>query len=182
MSRFIAVFIALCLVSGASLAAGDSTKQAESFIHYYTALCLDNVDDLAALREQLAPMPTLPPEKASRFLNGKEGDAWPIPDDHGRFVLALPDGNRFCAVFARRADTEWSESAFIDLVSETPVSLQSTQVLDETRQTGANGEVHHIAWEWSAYGHPRKLHFMLTTASLPSASTQALGSLAIVER
>ena len=105
MYRFFTAVLVIGLTSNDCFAA-EGEDQANSFANIYASLCLKNLSNLEALREKLKPLPKLPPEKAAMFLAGRPGDAWPVPDKHGTFVLALPSGINFCAVHVHRASTE----------------------------------------------------------------------------
>ncbi len=173
--------LALLLASiSAAARADEGGDQAASFAKLYTTLCMKHLTDLEALRVNLRPMPKLPPEKAALFLSGHAGDAWPVPDKHGLFVLALPASKNFCAVHARRADTAAAEKAFIAIVASAPPPLVARKTADQHAGSGANGITHTIAYEWSVPNAKRKMLFTLTTASSPTAQLQVLGSAAIV--
>ena len=180
MLKLAIVTIMLCFVSGISVAATTGEAQASSFIRLYSSLCLKHVNNLEALREKLKPMQQLPPEKAELFLAGRTGDVWPVPDKSGTFVLALLKGKSFCAVYARRADTEAVEQKFSAIVATAPSPLVAKQVENGHAQTAANGQTHTIAYEWSVPNAHRKMLFTLTTAPSTSAQIQVLGSAAII--
>ena len=182
MPKFAIAIIVLCFVSGTSIAAETGDDQASSFIRLYSSLCLKHVNNLEALRDKLKPMSKLPPEKAEHFLAGRPGDVWPVPDKSGTFVLALLKGKDFCAVYARRADTEAVEQKFSAILATAPSPLVAKQVEDQRAQTSANGQTHTVAYEWSAPDGHRKMLFTLTTASSAEAQIQVLGSAAIVSR
>lgn len=179
MPRFIAALFVLGLASNACFA-DERENQANSFAKIYASLCLKHLSDLEALREKLRPMPKLPPEQAAHFLSGNPGDAWPVPDKHGTFVLALPAGNSFCAVYAQRADTEVAKQQFSRLVATAPAPLVSKQVRNEQAQTEANGQTQTVAYEWSVSNAPIKMLFTLTTASSEAARLQVMGSAAMI--
>lgn len=179
MPRLIPTLLILVLTSPACFA-DEGENQASSFANIYASLCLKNLSNLEALREKLKPMPKLPPEKAALFLAGNPGDAWPVPDKHGMFVLALPNGKNLCAVHARRANTEAAKKLFTGLVANAPSPLTAKQVMNEQAQTTANGQTQTVAYEWSAPNAPRKMLFTITTASSGTAQLQVLGSAAIV--
>jgi hypothetical protein len=162
--------------------ASEGTDQANAFASLYTSLCLKNLQNLEELRQKLKPVPSLPQEKATLFLNGKQGDAWPIPDKRGTFVIALPKDKNFCALFARRADTETALRLFTALVSNPPAPLTSKKTLDIQNQTIENGTTQTISYEWSAPGATRKLMFTITIAPSESAQLQVLGSAAIISQ
>lgn len=179
--RMIAIVL-IGLASNTAFAASEGEYQASAFANIYASLCLKHLNDLDALRDILKPVPKLPPEKAAHFLSGKPGDAWPVPDKHGTFVLALPTGKNMCLVYARRADTEAAKKQFLHLVAHAPAPLVAKPVSNAQNQTAANGTTHTIAYEWAVPKASRKLLFTLTTASSESAQLQVLGSAAIVSQ
>ena len=79
MRKHIITLLLIGLSSNAATAASEGENQASSFANIYASLCLKNLNNLDALREKLKPMPKLPKEKASHFLAGYAGDAWPVP-------------------------------------------------------------------------------------------------------
>jgi hypothetical protein len=179
MPKFIAVILMLSLASN-SCFADEAEDQANSFASIYASLCLKNLTNFGVLREKLKSVPALPPEKAERFLAGNLGDAWPVPDKHGMFVLALLRDKPVCLVHGRRANTEVARKLFTDLVTNVPSPLTAKQVLNEQAQTTVNGETQTVSYEWSVPNAPKKLLFTLTTAALETAEIQVLGSAAIV--
>ena len=184
MHRYIfPVFLTGLFTADAALAS-EGRKQAESFSNIYASTCLQHLSDLDELRDKLQAAPQLPPEKAAHFLAGREGQAWPVPDRHGTFVLTLQDGKNFCAVHARRADTEAVRELFVNLVANSVTDARSElevkQVADEQRQTDSNGPVDTIAYEWSTPGASRKMLFMLSTAPSETAQLQVYGSASII--
>jgi len=150
----------------------------------YLSFCLKRFDDYAALRGEMIErgLPRLAAEQAAPFLQGQEGDAWPVPyaGQFGQFVLTLPAGDNLCAVMARRADPESTERWFVTLAETAPAPLKARQVLDETRQSPLNGEVRTRAWRWAAPAAPQQLQLTLTTAQNPDAAIQAMVSLALI--
>ena len=181
MPRLIATILMLGLASNVCFAS-EGEDQANSFANIYASLCLKNLTNLEALREKLKPMPKLPPEKAAMFLAGNPGDAWPVPDKHGTFVLALPSGKNLCAVHVRRANTEAAKNLFTSLVANAPSPLIAKQVKNEQAQTAVNGQTQTISYEWSVPNAARKMLFTLTTASSDAAQLQVLGSAAIISQ
>jgi len=182
MHKHIITLVLISLASNTSMAATEGENQANSFANIYASLCLKHLHNLDTLREKLKTMPKLPPEKASHFLAGNVGDAWPVPDKYGKFVLALPSGKNFCAVHVHRADTEATRKQFTDLVANAPSPLVAKKVRNEQVQTTANGLTQTISYEWSAPNTPRKMLFTLTTAPSDKAQLQVLGSAAIISR
>lgn len=160
--------------------ASEGDDQANAFASLYTSLCLKNLQNLEGLREKLKPIPTLPPEKADNFLAGMQGDAWPVPDKHGTYVLALFKDKNFCALHARRANTEMALNLFTALVSNPPAPLTSKKMSDTLTQTTANGKTQTITYEWSVPNATRKLMFTISIAPSESAQIQVLGSAAII--
>ena len=156
--------------------------QARSFATIYTSLCLKHLADLDNLRSKLKDMPKLPAEKASHFLAGHPGDAWPVPDSHGTFVVALPSDNNLCAVHARRANTVTTEQFFAQLAAYAPAPLRSKRVRDEYAETGPNGLTHTLSYEWSGPNATQKMLFTLTTASSDHAQLQVLGTASLVPK
>ena len=180
MLKLATTILILCLVPNISTAATVGEDQAGSFVRLYSSLCLKHVNNLDALRQKLERMPRLPPEKAAHFLAGRAGDAWPVPDKYGTFVLVLLSGKSFCAVYARRADTEAVEKQFARLVATAPPPLTAKQVTNKHAQTSANGPTHTVSYEWYVPSAHRKMLFTLTTASFASAQIQVMGSAAII--
>ncbi len=174
-------FVSLTAILAVNLClASEGDDQANSFAKIYASLCLQNLPNLEALRQKLAPMPKLPTDKAALFLGGAPGDAWPVPDKHGTFVLALPSGKNLCAVHARRADVDVANTLFQKLVANAPAPFTSKMMMNEDKQTVANGVTHTVSYEWSVPDSARKMLFTLTTAASETAQLQVLGSAAIV--
>lgn len=178
-----AVILAALFTTDAALAS-DGRQQAESFANIYASTCIKHLNNLDDLREKLQSAHQLPPEKAAQFLAGNEGQAWPVPDRHGTFVLTLQDGKSFCAVHARRADTEIAKELFINLVANPSEQAHSQvevqQVANEQHQTDANGLVETVAYEWAVPGASNKMLFMLSTATSETAQLQVYGSTSII--
>jgi hypothetical protein len=181
MPRFFPALLILSLALNECLAS-EGDDQANAFARIYASLCLKNLQNLEGLREKLKPMPALPPDKAALFLGGYQGDAWPVPDKYGTFVLALPRGKNFCAVHVRKADTETAARLFTAMVSNAPAPLTVNQVKNEQGKTAANGLTQTVSYEWSVPNATRKMLFTLTTASSESAQLQVLGSAAIIDQ
>jgi hypothetical protein len=177
------LFVSLAAVLAVNLClASEGDDQANSFAKIYASLCLQNLSNLEDLRQKLAPLPKLQTDKAALFLRGAPGDAWPVPDKHGTFVLALPSGKNLCAVYARRADVDIANTLFQKLVANAPAPFTSRMVMNEDKQTVANGVTHTVSYEWSIPNGARKMLFTLTTAAAETAQLQVLGSAAIVSQ
>jgi hypothetical protein len=82
---------------------------ASGFASLYLNLCMRNLPNLDRLRAELIDkkLPTLPPERAAAFLNGRAGDAWPVPYEGqlGNYVLVLLSHQSLCEIYARRVDS-----------------------------------------------------------------------------
>jgi len=172
---------ALSLATAISCTAAFADPAADSFANIYATTCLKHLDDLKTLRAMLERAPRLPPEKASQFLQGKPGSAWPVPDKHGLFVLAIPDQTNMCIVYARRADPESVESHVKKLVGSAPPPLLARQLTNSRSQNSKSGATHTLSYEWSTTSAPRKMLFMLTTATSESAELQAVATASIVQ-
>jgi len=143
----ILMFILLLAVVSTGFSS-ESVKQTNAFMNIYSSLCLKHVNDLEVLRKKLSKLPKLPENKSSLFLSGYEGDAWPVPDKSGTFVVAIPNEKNICMVFARRADTASAEKTFTALFSKAKSPLESKLVKDEYKTTNANGKTHSLSYEW----------------------------------
>jgi hypothetical protein len=175
------LFVSLIAFLGMNLCiASEADDQAKSFAKIYASLCLQNLPNLEALRQKLAPMPKLPSDQAALFLGGAPGDAWPVRDKHGKFVLTLPSGKNLCAIHARRADVGVANTLFQKMVANAPAPFTAKMVMNEEKPTVANGVTHTVSYEWTVPNHAQKMLFTLTTAESENAQLQVLGSAAIV--
>ncbi|WP_338920658.1 hypothetical protein V0M98_27255 [Pseudomonas silesiensis] len=181
MPRIIAVILMLVLTSNVCFGS-EGDDQTKSFFKIYTSLCLENILNLDAFRKKLKPIPKLSPEQAAMFLAGYPGDAWPIPDRHGRFVLTLPIGKSFCAVHARKASTETAINFFNELFATPPAPITAKQVKNEQAQTDLNGKIQTIYYELSLPETARKMLLTLTTDSSEFAKSQVFGSVSMIDQ
>ena len=172
----------LLLVGVSSSFANDSIKQTESFMKIYSSLCIKHVNNLDVLRNKLSSIPKLPANKSSLFLSGSEGSAWPVPDKNGTFVVAIPNKQNICMVFARRADTASAENMFANLFSKAKSPLESKLIKDEYKTTNTNGKTHSLSYEWSIPKASKAMMFMLTTASSDKANLQLMASASIIQK
>lgn len=172
------IFALLSLVVSTTCCAD---AQADAFASIYVNICLKHLSDLDALRSKLKDLPSLPAEKASFFLQGKSGSAWPVPDKSGVFIVAIPDKKNFCAVYARRVSAEAAEQRFIRTTETAPAPLVSRKTGDERRQTPKNGPIRTVSYEWAVPQAPLRMLFTLTTATGEDADLQGLASAAIVK-
>lgn len=182
MSKKITILCCFALSSTIATAETEGLQQAKSFTNIYGSLCLKNLHNLDGLRQTLKGMPKLPPDQAAHFLAGYTGDAWPVPDKYGKFVLAIPTGKNLCAVHGHRVDTKAVKKQFIQLLSSAPSPMVVKQVTNRQRQTNSNGLTETIAYEWSTPHNPRTMLFTLTTASSETAELQVLGSAALIDK
>lgn len=180
MLKFLALVAAIGGIN--TCIAAETDDPANAFAKVYSSLCLRNLPNLEALRVKLAPMPKLPPEKAALFLANAPGDAWPVPDKQGTFVLTLPTGKNLCALHARRADANITTRLFKALVANPPAPFSAELVRDDQKQTGANGMTHTLSYQWSVPNGARKMLFTLTTATSDTANIQALGTAAVISQ
>ena len=160
--------------------AQEISQQADSFANIYATMCLKHLSDLDALSKKLDSIPSLPAEKAQHFLQGKQGRAWPVPDKHGVFVLVIPTGKNFCAVFARKLNEKEAVSRFQKLVASAPYPLKARELERTGTQTKQSGKVGTLSYEWSMKDADKKMIFTLTTADSPDADIQGLASAAYV--
>lgn len=172
----------LAALAGLSLQvqAQDTASQADSFANIYANTCLKHLPGLGALTRQLDSLPSLPPGKAAHSLQGQPGHAWPVPDKHGVFVLAIPTGKQFCSVFARRLSPPEAVSRFKKLVETAPSPLVSRPLKGTSTQNRQNGVESTLSCEWSVAGAGRKMLFTPTTADSPTVDIQGLASAAYV--
>lgn len=160
----------------AAASASTPAQQAESFANIFATTCAKYASNLAALRTKLAPLPTMPADKANYFLQGQPGKAWPVPDPHGSFVVAIPDGQNLCAVYARRTGVPQSIAWFKKMAGEAPVPMVARQVQDSKSATPHNGTAHTLAFEWAAPDSTKRVLYSLTTSASPTADLQGLAS------
>lgn len=183
----IRVYISASVLATLALSCNSHAEEADGnsqfFTKLYVSLCMKNINDFEALRAQLVTnkLPKLPPEQAKHFLNGKEGDAWPVPyqGQMGNFVLALPVG--LCGVYVRRANQADIERQFMKLVAKAPPPLIAEMNVDNWAETVVNGKTHTISYTWSLPQATRKMMFTLTTANSENAELQVFASAAIVK-
>lgn len=180
---FISISALAALVLSCNSYAQEVNGNSQFFTKMYAGFCMKNINNFEALRTQLvtSKLPKFPPDQAKNFLQGKGGDAWPVPHQGqmGNFVLALPVG--FCTIYVRRANQADIKRQFIKLVATAPAPLVSEMKVDNWAQTGPNGKTHTISYTWSLPKATRKMQFTLTTASSEKANLQVFASTAVVE-
>lgn len=161
--------------------AAKADAQADSFSNIYASTCLKHLSDLEVLRNKLKNAPELPPEKAAMFLLGSPGNAWPVPDKNGVFVVALPRDKNICLVYARRVNAQAASERFIKIVEKAPEPLTSRKVKDTSETTAKNGQSRTLSYEWSVAQAARKMLFTLTTATSDTADLQGMASAAYIK-
>lgn len=168
----IAAISSLIFASSAH-AADDAEMQAGSLFNIYQSMCMKYLNNMDDLRSKLKDIPKLPPEKASGFLQGMPGSAWPVPDKYGLFVLVLHESKNLCLVYGRRANADIVERKFVEIFNQAPAPLISSRIKDERIETKGNGPVHTFSYSWATPKAQRKMLFTLSTATSPDAQLQA---------
>ena len=163
----------------AEVKAGD--PQAESFARIYTGICLQHITNLEGLRTKLREAPQLPTDKAALFLQGSPGNAYPVPDKNGTYVVALPSDKNMCALFVRRVNAAAVEDHFTSLAKNPPRPYSFRFVSDERSTSPTNGPIRTVQYEWFADGALRKIVFTLTTSTSEEAQLQGLASLVLTQ-
>lgn len=159
---------------------GSTDMQADSFANIYASTCLKHLSRLDELREKLKSVPALPPERAAKFLNGTQGKAWPVPDKHGTFVVAVPDGKNSCSVFARRVEASAAIERFDRLVKQAPSPLKTRLIQDQAGSVGSKAR-RTVAYEWFLDGAQRRMQFVLTTSTDANADIQGLATASLAQ-
>jgi hypothetical protein len=173
--------IILCITNITQVFAAEQDAKATFFSKIYMNLCMKNINDFEVLRADLTTkFPKFPIEQAARFLNGKDGDAWPITTSLGNFVISITKGVKSCAVYAQKAAQDEVETKFIEFVAIAPSPLISEKRTDEIIETTVNGKAHTLAYVWSAPSAKTKMMFALTTSSKADAQIQALATASII--
>ena len=165
---FLAFWAPLAAVAG-------SDPQAESFANIYASVCLKHLDNLDVVAQKLSAVPALPADKASKFLNGAPGRAWPVPDKHGTFVVAIPSGRNVCSVYAQRLSADSANALFVQLVQAAPPPLKARRLRDDV-QPHRSGIRRSVAYEWFVDGKQKRLQFLLTTSTAADADVQGLAT------
>jgi hypothetical protein len=183
--RVCVCLFAVTLFNPCVAADGPQPELVSEFARLYVGLCMKNLSNLDGLRAQLAEkkLPQLSPDKAAGFLNGREGDAWPVPSNGqlGNYVLVLFTHASLCAIYGRRVNTSEVESDFDNLMSHVSAPMQSKLESDQVKDS-AQGPVHTKGYTWTVIGHPeiaRGMHFVLSTATSVNASFQAFGTASV---
>lgn len=180
MYKHIVVLALSGVVASVAWAAG-AEGQTNAFTENYSSLCVKHASNLGALRDQFKQSPKLPPEKASAFLSGKSGDAWPVEaSNKGAVVLAIPEDKSTCALHMQGVDAKTAQKQFTQLVGKAPYPLLAKRVRGETVREASKGGVQTVSYEWSAPNSPKKMLFTLTTDASEKATAQAQGSVQLL--
>ena len=181
--KFLAVLTGLLVLVPA---VGQAEERSLFLQKVYMSFCLKHFDDYGALRTDLIAqgLPKLPPEQAAHFLQGQEGDVWPVPYEgqFGQFVLALPAGNRQCSVMARYSDGNSTRHWFGVLAGTAPEPLEVQRLEQGATRTPLTGDAQRYSWRWAAPGAEQGLRLSLVTADDPKAAIQAWVSLTLTRQ
>ena len=163
-------------------AGGDPEKQANAFVRIYATFCLKHINEIDKLRDSLALSPRLPAAEAQKLLLGQAGDAWTVPEDSGRFILAILKEKNVCMVYGLKADAARVEKTFSSIVNAAPAPMISKALQDEKLNT-PYGPAHSMTYEWSmATMAAKKIVLSLTTTASDSSPLQALATAALIEK
>ena len=188
MNKILMTRLLLCLLPFLLLVSGAARadERAVFLQKAYLSFCMKHFNDYGTLRSELIKqqLPKLPPQQAGHFLQGNQGDAWPLPyqGQFGQYVLALREGDSHCAVLARHGDAVATRRWFGELASTAPAPLQATRLDDRKAQVALMGDSRVQSWQWSTEHAPRRLMLNLTTADDPKAAIQAMVSLSLDAR
>lgn len=118
----------------------DKKEYAQILMNLYTNLCVANMGNMMAIRQQIREQPPIPQEIVPLFLNDIPGKVWSVPSPKGAFMFALADNIYYCSVYALELDIEEINTLFHKLVSTSP-SNGSFSLLKDERSVQENGEV-----------------------------------------
>ena len=164
------------------LVAVDPEKQATAFMRIYATFCLKHINEIDKLRDSLAFSPRLPPEETKKLLRGQAGEAWPVPEDSGRFILAILKEKNVCIVYGLKADTARVEKSFSTIVNAAP-SPMITKALQDERLNTPFGPARSMTYEWTmSTAAAKKVILSLTTTASETAPLQALASAAAIAK
>lgn len=154
---------------------GDPEKQADAFSRIYATFCLKHINELEQLRQRMTTAPQIPKEKAVKFLQGYEGEAWVVPEQSGQFVIALPKEQNLCFVYGFRAGQESLEKRFVAMANVVSGSMTVKKVKDDKKKMHF-GMLHTTSYEWTIPGSPKKATLILSTTDADDAPMQAYAS------
>jgi hypothetical protein len=150
----------------------------DPFVVLYSTTCMKYYNSEDKLRADMkqSGIVELAGDAAKFFLNGKAGNAWTVPIDDQRFVVALRDG--ICSVFAQHAKTDAVQKDFTRLVSKATAPAEARLL-----PGGPGGTVvHTITYAWSRPADDTQLVFTLTTSTNPTAPVQAMATVALTAK
>lgn len=176
MPKFSASFFALFfLLPGALMA----QQEKESFIPLFASTCMKYYYSQDELRSKLSSRPKLPDNVKSYFLNGVDGDAWPILESGKKYVLVLRNDG-VCSLFAKEADSKLVQAEFKATVGTAPKPLVSEQLHENV---GPNTQtLKSVSWQWYRPQDKSALTFTLTTSDDTSAEIAAMASMALTQK
>ncbi|MFP8967412.1 NMCC_0638 family (lipo)protein [Pokkaliibacter sp. CJK22405] len=164
----------------------ESVLQARTFNSLYAKFCLKYLYDLDSLRDMMAPVPQLAPEQAMLLLQGQPGDAWPVHDANGDFVVVVPKLRKECSVAGRAVDTTAVSAFFAKHLAVAPDPLTAKTLKDEdlvpSADEAAQGAVpqHRVTYEWHGPDAPVLMRFTLVTAPGSTQGLQAWGTASLL--
>lgn len=174
--RFSSCFLLALAITPFACTASANDDAAEAFANIFSTVCLKHAGDVDALRSKLKDLPQLASDQATAFLGGRPGQAWPVPDRRGTFVVAIPEGKALCSVYARRVGAAAAEQRFRAIAERAPAPFTSRLVSDTRGTSPRNGATRTVSYEWSPPGAGPALLFMLTTADSETADIQGMAS------
>lgn len=173
--------LALALLApGFASAAGSALP--DDFNALFAMTCMKHFYSQNELREAMNAQSdgVLSGEQAKYFLQGSPGTAWSVTAPSAKYVVALRD-DTLCLVFAQRAVSSAVQRGFVALVSSAPDPLVAIKLNDPS--LGPNrGTTRTIAYSWGRPEDDSELLFTLTTTDDVDATTQALASMALVNK
>jgi len=165
MSAFKPFTAALLLAAiSAPAVSAEPAKPLSPVTEQFAQRCMATFFKPNALIEQmrLEGVELVEGEAARFFLTRKPGLVWRYPSDGLDYVVALRDDG-ICATFAKDADLNQAEQAFIALAGSAPSPLEATRLPGD--QHGPNeGELKTIAYGWGPAGQAPSIVFAMTTS------------------
>lgn len=110
----------------------DQKEYAQILMNLYTNLCVANMGNMMAIREQIRDQQPIPQEITPIFLNDIPGKVWSVSSPKGAFMFALADDIYYCSVYALELDIEQINTLFHELVSTNPPNGSFSQLKDES--------------------------------------------------
>ena len=152
---------------------------ADSFVTLFSITCMKyyNAEEQMRAAMKKSGSEELSGDAARFFLSGKPGNAWTVPIENQRYVVALrSDG--ICTAFAQKADIETVQKDFTRLVSKATSPVEARLLPGGP----AGAAVHTITYAWSRPADAEQLVFTLTTSTNPTAPVQAMATMALTAK